>query len=501
LWERIEGIAAVPLNEGNEVMRDGQQGVGVSHMTDEIGEPPQRDPVEERGRRDMELPEGKMEETPFSEPISTKLRRIALLAREDLERSFLSLAHHIDVEFLREAFRRTRKDGAPGVDGRTASEYGRDLDVHLPLLLKRFKDGDYKAPPVRRAHIPKGDGKKTRPIGIPTIEDKVLQRAVTMVLEAVYEPLFSNSSYGFRPGRSARQAVQDLWSTLMKFRGGWVIEADIESFFDSLSHQKLRSILDQRVRDGVLRRTIDKWLKAGVMDGVQRSYPHSGTPQGGVVSPVLANIYLHTVLDDWFEKDIVPRLKGEAHLIRYADDFVMVFREGQDAHLLFDLLRERFAEFDLKLHPDKTRLLHFRPPTSGPSSKNRDEPRSFDFLGFSHHWARSRKGAWVVKQQTARTRFTRSLRRISDWCRRNRHLPVVDQHRHLTRQLRGHDAYFGIPGNYRALERLRYYVARIWRRSLDRRSQRARMHWDRFQRLLARYPLPRSKLHPVSGPA
>jgi group II intron reverse transcriptase/maturase len=353
---------------------------------------------------------------------------------------------------------------------------------------------------VRRAHIPKGDGKKTRPIGVPTIEDKVLQRAVTMVLEAVYEPLFSSGSYGFRPGRSARQAAQDLWSTLMKFRGGWVIEADIESFFDSLSHTKLRSILDQRVRDGVLRRTIDKWLKAGVLDGVQRSYPRSGTPQGGVVSPILANIYLHAVLDEWFATDVVPRLKGEAHLVRYADDFVLVFRDGQDAHLVFELLRERFAEYDLKLHPDKTRLLRFEPP-SGSTRENRDEPRSFDFLGFSHHWARSRKGFWVVKQRTAPSRLTRSLHRISDWCQRHRHRPVVDQHRHITRYLRGHDAYFGIPGNYRALERLRYCVARIWRRSLDRRSQKASMNWDRFQRLLARYPLPRPTLHPVVGPA
>ena len=438
-----------------------------------------------------------MEEASNSETVSTKLQRIAELAEQDVTMVLVTLAHHIDVEFLKEAFRRTRKDGAPGVDGRTATEYEENLDENLQLLLDRFKSGRYKAPPVRRAHIPKGDGTKTRPIGIPTIEDKILQRAVTMVLEAAYEPIFSKSSYGFRPGRSARQASQALWTTLTRMGGGWVIEADIESFFDTLDHHKLRKILDQRVRDGVLRRSIDKWLKAGVMEGAQRFFPRSGTPQGGVVSPILANVYLHTVLDEWFEKEMVPRLTAEAHLIRYADDFVLVFREAQDAYLVFDQLAERFAEFGLKLHPDKTRLVRFRPPPWGPPGKDRLAPRSLDFLGFNYHWGRSRKGAWVVKQTTARSRFTRTMRRISQWCRHNRHLPINEQHAHLVRQLRGHDAYFGIRGNYRALEKLRYGVARVWRQWLDRRSSKAQMNWDRFSLLLKRYPLPRPRLYPV----
>jgi len=442
-----------------------------------------------------------MQETPISDAVSTKLRRIAELAREDPKRSFLSLAHHIDVEFLAEAYRLTRKDGAPGVDGQTAKQYEAELEANLQSLLSRFKSGEYKAPPVRRAHIPKGDGKRTRPIGIPTIEDKILQRAVAMVLETVYEPIFSDSSYGFRPGRSARQAVQDLWQILTQMQGGWVIEADIESFFDTLDHGKLRTLLDQRVRDGVLRRTIDKWLKAGVLEQEQLHYPHSGTPQGGVISPLLANIYLHYVLDEWFENDITPRLQSRGHLIRYADDFVLVFREAHDAYVAFDRLAGRFAEYGLKLHPEKTRLLYFRPPPWGPTGKQRLCPRSFDFLGFNHHWGRSRAGRWVVQQTTARSRLTRTLHRISDWCRRNRHLTLDEQHRHLVRQLQGHDAYFGFRGNYRALERLRYGVARIWRHWLNRRSQRARMDWARFQRVLARHPLPRPRLHPVGAPA
>lgn len=442
-----------------------------------------------------------MQETPISEAVSTKLRRIAELAREDPKRSFLSLSHHIDVEFLTEAYRLTRKDGAPGVDGQTAKQYEADLEPNLHSLLGRFKSGEYKAPPVRRAYIPKGDGSKTRPIGIPTIEDKILQRAVSMVLETVYEPIFSGSSYGFRPGRSARQAVQDLWQILTDMQGGWVIEADIESFFDTLDHSKLRTLLDQRVRDGVLRRMIDKWLKAGVLEQEQLHYPHSGTPQGGVISPLLANIYLHYVLDEWFEKDIAPRLQSRGHLIRYADDFVLVFREAHDAYAVFDRLAGRFAEYGLKLHPEKTRLLFFRPPPWGASGKQRLEPRSFDFLGFNHHWGRSRHGRWAVQQTTARSRLARTLHRISQWCRHNRHLHLAEQHRHLARQLQGHDAYFGLRGNHRALEKLRYGVARIWRRWLDRRSQRARMDWARFHRVLARYPLPRPRLHPVVAPA
>jgi group II intron reverse transcriptase/maturase len=255
--------------------------------------------------------EGKMNETPGSENISTKLQRIAELARQRSGVALTTLAHHIDTEFLGEAYRRTRKDGAAGVDGQTAKEYAAQLKVNLAALLDRFKSGEYRAPPVRRVHIPKGDGRTTRPIGIPTFEDKVLQRAVTMVLEAVYEQEFLECSYGFRPGRSAHQALQSAWKGLMRMGGGWVLEIDIKSFFDTVDHGHLRSFLDQRVRDGVIRRMIDKWLKAGVLEDGRVSYPDEGTPQGGVLSPLLANVYLHEVLDKWFEKDVLPRMRGK----------------------------------------------------------------------------------------------------------------------------------------------------------------------------------------------
>jgi len=285
-------------------------------MTYEAGEPTQGTLWRKGERRDTGLLEGEITETPFSDTVFTKLQRIAELAREAPERAFLSLAHHIDVEFLHEAFRRTRKDGATGVDGRTAKEYEEGLEENLGSLLERFKSGRYKAPPVRRTYVPKGDGRQERPIGIPTFEDKVLQRAVTTVLEAVYEQDFLPCSYGYRPGRSAHTALEDLWQGLMKMRGGWVLELDITAFFDSLDHSRLRWILDQRVRDGVLRRTIDKWLAAGVLEGEELSHPDAGTPQGGVVSPVLSNVYLPYVLDLWFEQVIKPQGRGEACLLR-----------------------------------------------------------------------------------------------------------------------------------------------------------------------------------------
>lgn len=448
-----------------------------------------------RGAGDTELLEGKITEPLTSDMVSTRLQRIAELAREDPKRAFRSLAHHIDRELLHEAFRRTRKDGATGVDGQNGDEYGEHLEENLSSLLDRFKSGAYKAPPVRRTYVPKGDGSRTRPIGIPTFEDKVLQRAVAMILEAVYEQDFLSCSYGYRPGRSAHHALADLQDGLMAMGGGWVLEVDIKSFFDSLSHSQLRAILDQRVCDGVLRRTIDKWLSAGVMEGTELSHPDVGTPQGGVVSPLLANIYLHEVLDRWFERDVKPRLKGRAFMIRFADDLVMVFASERDARRVWDVLPKRLGRYGLTLHPTKTRLLEFRPRAGGTRPPNINEKRSFDLLGFTHYWARSRRGYPVVKRKTAGDRFRRSVKRVSEWCRAYRHTPVAWQHQQLERKLRGHDNYYGITSNYEALSRLRRAVTRAWMKWLGRRSNKTRLTWGRFTRLLARYPLPKPVVH------
>lgn len=445
--------------------------------------------MEGRGCRNTELLEGKMPGIPSPENVSTKRQRIAMLAREAPGMAFTSLSHHIDIEWLEAAFRSTRKDGAPGVDGLLAAEYGQRLGENLQSLLDRAKSGEYRAPPVRRVHIPKGDGKETRPIGIPTFEDKVLQRAVAMVLESVYEQDFMDCSYGFRPGRSAHQALEALREQLVEMRGGWVVEVDIRKFFDTLDHGRLREVLAKRVRDGVLLCLIGKWLNAGVLEEGMVTVPESGTPQGGVISPLLANVYLHEVVDRWFEVEVKPRLKGRAFVVRYADDMVMGFACEEDARRVMEVLPKRFGKYGLTLHPEKTRLVRFGKPRYH-GSPDDVEPGSFDFLGFTHHWGKSRKGYWVVKQKTAKGRFGRALKRVAEWCRQVRHAPVGQQHRDLSRKLKGHYGYYGITGNYRALARFRREVQWAWAKWLARRSQRARFASVWRERIEVRWALP-----------
>ena len=438
------------------------------------------------------------------DPVLTKQQRIAELAKQSPQMGFTSLAHHIDLRWLHEAYLRTRRDGAPGVDGQTIRDYNTNLPGNLQSLLERAKSGTYQAPPVRRVYIPKGTGPETRPIGIPTFEDKVLQRAVVMVLEAVYEQDFRNCSYGFRPGRSAHQALDSLWKQTMGMGGGWVVEVDIRKFFDMLDHAHLRELLRQRIRDGVLLRLIGKWLNAGVLDAGTLTYPEQGSPQGGVISPLLANVYLHYVLDVWFEREVQPRLKGRAFLIRYADDFVMGFACEEDARRVLDVLPKRFGKYGLTIHPDKTRLLAFAPPdrSDRSNSGNDSEPGTFDFLGFTHLWGRSRKGNWVVKRRTAASRLRRAIGTIAQWCRFHRHRPVPEQHRTLSQKLRGHFAYYGITGNCEGLRRFRDAVQRLWRNWLSRRKRGPVLSWLAFTRLLKRFPLPPAHaIHSVCRPA
>jgi len=322
-----------------------------------------------------------------------------------------------------------------------------------------------------------------------------LQRAVAMALEAVYEQDFLDCSYGFRPGRGAHDAVQALWEGLMKMGGGHVVDLDISSFFDTIDRGHLRSFLDQRVRDGVLRRAIDKWLKAGVLEEGELHRPDKGTPQGGVVSPLLANIYLHEVLDKWFETVVKPRMRGRAMLIRYADDAVMVFSSEQDAQRVMKVLPKRFGKYGLRLHPEKTRMVQFERP--GPRTQRQsghEGPGNFDLLGFTHYWGKSRKGKWVVKRKTAKKRFSRALKSVKHWGKRNRHLILTQQHQALISKLKGHYGYYGITGNYTALSSFRREVLRIWRKWLGRRSQRAYLNWDRVNELLRIFPLPEPRV-------
>lgn len=416
--------------------------------------------------------------------VSTKLQRIAELARQMPDKQLTSLAYRIDVDWLKEAYRRTRKDGAVGVDRQTAEQYAANLDANLESLLTRVKTASYRAPPVRRVHIPKERG--TRPIGIPTFEDKVLQRAYAMVLEAVYEQEFLDCSYGFRPGRSAHQALDAFWKQMTKIGGGWVLELDIQSFFDSLDHGQLRQVIKRRVTDGSVLRHIGKWLHAGVLEEAELRRSERGTPQGGVISPVLANIFLHEVLDTWFEQQVKPRLAGRAFLVRYADDAVIGFSSETDARRVLAVLSKRFAKYGLTLHPDKTRLVRFAPKRHDDD----DEPGTFDFLGLTHYWGRSRKGRPLIKRKTAGQRLRRSLTRINRWCRAHRHDRLTDQHQALVSQMRGHYGYYGITGNGRMLCVYWHAVERIWQRWLSRRSQRASIKWERFKQLLQVFPLP-----------
>jgi group II intron reverse transcriptase/maturase len=426
--------------------------------------------------------------------VSTKQQRIAELARERPEMGFTSLAHHIDIDWLREAYRLTRKDGAVGVDGQTGEDYAVDLEGNLRSLLERAKSGTYHAPPVRRVHIPKaGSATETRPLGIPTFEDKVLQRAVVMVLEAVYEQDFRDCSYGFRPGRSAHQALDSIWRQTMDMGGGWILDVDVRKFFDTIDHGHLRDFLKRRIRDGVLLRLIGKWLNAGVLEDGCTTHPATGSPQGGVVSPILSNLFLHYVLDEWFAREVQPRLKGTAFLIRYADDFVMGFACEEDARRVLAVLPKRFAKYGLTIHPEKTRLVPFERPRRDPAragEARREPPGTFDLLGFTHVWSRSRAGNWVVKRQTSRSRFSRGLRSLKEWFRANRHLAPAAQHETLCQKLRGHFAYYGITGNSVALSRFRRSAVRLWRRSLSRRRRAGPLAWDWFDRFLGRYPLP-----------
>lgn len=422
----------------------------------------------------------------------TKRHWIVELARRKPRGVLFSLHHVIDFEWMREAYWLTRKDGATGIDGVTAQEYEMNLEANLKDLRERIISGRYKAPPVRRTYIPKADGSQ-RPLGIPTFEDKVAQRAIAMVLEAVYEQDFLSCSYGFRPGRSARQALQQLFGVITRQGQYWVIEVDVRKYFDSIPHSELRDILDQRVTDGVIRRMIDKWLNAGVLEDGSLRLATEGTPQGGVISPMLSNIFLHHVLDQWFETEVKPRMARPCTLVRFADDFVMTFKNHHDAKRVMEVLGQRLARYGLTLHPDKTRFIDFRPQRPGgvhPDCK--DGP--FDFLGFTHTWAKSQTGKNVVRQRTAKSRLARALVAVNDWCRTNRHQPIPDQQVKLTAKLVGHYAYYGITGNIAQLSQYFRQTTRLWRKWLARRTRPHVLSWDSFNAILERHTLPHPRI-------
>jgi len=421
------------------------------------------------------------------ESVSTRKRRIVMAAQKYRHEPMTALNHHLDLCWMHEAYRRVRKDAAPGVDGQTVAGYGENLTKNLDGLLVRAKGGSYQAPPVKRAYVPKNE-KEDRPIGLPTVEDKILQRAVAMILEPIYEQEFLPFSFGFREGRSPHQALEYLRTQCLEQKVQWVLEVDLRKFFDTVDHRHMRELLSRRVQDGVITRLIGKWLKAGVWEKGTVSYPEQGTPQGGVISPLLSNIYLHEVLDKWFVESVQPACRGRTFMVRYADDFVMGFESLEDAQKVQRVIAKRFARFGLKINAEKTRMVRFpRPPRGGASGPGK--PETFDFLGFTHYWGKARSGAQVVKKQTAGGRFRRALQALKDWGWKNRHQPLKEQQRKLNEKLRGHDAYYGVTGNIRKLQELRWQVTKLWRKWLARRNRGPAPNWKWFQAVLRVFPL------------
>ena len=419
------------------------------------------------------------------ESVSTKLNRITEMAKRDAGFVFTNLIHLIDESFLWEAHRRIRKDGASGVDGETAESYAEALGENIRSLHRRMKSGRYRAPAVKRGWIPKDDGEQ-RPIGIPSFEDKIVQKAVAMVLDAILEVDFSEVSYGFRWGRSAHDALTALRGGCLKVKASTIIDADIKGYFDAIDHKQLVNFLKRRVNDGMLLRFIGKWLKAGVMDGEEWIHPETGTPQGGIISPVLANVYLHYVLDLWIEEQVKPVMAGRVFLVRYADDFILGFEFKDDARRVLRVLAKRFAKFGLTIHPEKTRCVSFAPPRAEGS-----RPESFDFLGFTHYWGKSLKGHRTIKRRTSGKRQRRAMTRIWQWCRERMHEPLRQQWEALVSKLRGHYQYYGIIGNYKQMEVYYEKVIAAWRHWLNRRNSKDPKSAKRFaETILEQNPLP-----------
>jgi len=433
-----------------------------------------------------------MSDTKRSELISTQLRQIAEQAIAHPDRVFTTLIHRMDVDFLREAYQRLRKDGAAGLSGVTVKDYGRELEANLIDLHERLREQRYVAPLIKRVWIDKEGGKKKRPIGISEIEDKIVQKAVSMLMGAVYEQDFHPFSYGFREEHNAHQALGEIREQCTKHGIGWIYDADITGFFDNIDRRWLRTFIQQRINDGGLLRLIGKWLNAGVMEGDQITYSDRGTPQGGTISPCLANVFLHHVLDEWFVRDVKPRMRGQCFLVRFADDFVIGFQHEDDARRVMEVLPKRFAKYGLEIHPEKSRLLSFGKPASSKEVTRGDN--TFDFLGFTHYWARSRNGYWVIKRKTARKKVRKTVQALWIWCRSNRHMDLVKQHRILCSKLRGHFQYFGVPCNMRSMVAVLHHAKRGWNYWLNRRSSKKALDWEKFRVFLDSMPLPSPKI-------
>ena len=426
-----------------------------------------------------------MNDATTSGGVSPGLLKVMERAKRHPEQKILALAHLIDEPALERAYRSLRSNAAVGVDGVTVENYGEQLAVNLQALRARMKAGQYRHQPIRRVNIPKENG-TTRPIGISTVEDKIVQGALREVLEAIYEQDFLNCSFGFRPKRGPHDAIRELNGVVWRGTANYILEADIVSFFDRIDRKMLMEMLRDRIADETLMRLVGKCLHVGVLDGERYLEPEEGTAQGSSLSPLLGNVYLHHVLDAWFARDVQPHLSGRSALVRYADDFVICFKNARDARYVASILEGRFKAYGLTLHPKKTRSFVFQPPRDGDGKGS----ATFDFLGFTLYWRRTQSGKWQMGCRTRGARLRRAIKAVSEWCQGHRHDLVKAQHLALTRKLNGHYNYYGVNGNITALKLMLNAVERMWRKWLDRRSQRARMNWKRFKQLLAVNPLP-----------
>ena len=428
--------------------------------------------------------------------MSSAWDRIGLAARSDKERRFTTLLHHVyDIETLCEAYFGLKRDAAPGVDGETWQTYGERLDSNLADLSERLQRGAYRAKPVRRVFIPKPDGRQ-RPLGVTTLEDKLVQRALVTVLNCIYEMDFLGFSYGFRPGRKPHDALDALSVGIRRKKVNWVLDADIRGFFDTIDHAMLVKLIEHRIADRRVVRLIQKWLNAGVLEDGEWRHSDEGTPQGGGISPLLANIYLHYVFDLWAQ-EWRRHAKGDVIIVRYADDFIVGFQHEAEARQFLKELRERFAAYGLELHPDKTRLIEFgRFASENRDRDGRGKPETFDFLGFTHMCGKTRKGRFVVLRHTRRQKVRAKLLEIKKALRWRWHDPIPEVGRWLASVLRGHINYYAVPMNFEAVAAFRNEVIKLWRRGLCRRSHKAHVTWSRMLRLASAH-LPRVRIvHP-----
>jgi group II intron reverse transcriptase/maturase len=418
----------------------------------------------------------------------TDIVRITELAKEDPKRQFSSIAHLITVDKLEEAFRKLRKDASAGIDGVTYQQYETNVEENIRQLHQRLKEGKYRAEPLRRVYIPKEDGKQ-RPISIPALEDKLLQKVAVDLLNAIYEQDFLECSYGFRPGQGQHQALDEVGRVLCTRPMGWVLEIDIRAYFDSIVRTTLVEMIERRVIDGSVLRLIQKWISVGAIENGRLLVSETGTGQGQPISPLLANVYLHYVLDMWFEEVVKPRLKGEAYEIRFADDAILCFQHKEDAEKVLKVLSKRFEKFGLTLHPEKTRLIEFGRHAARNVRRQGKKPETFDFLGLTHICARSRKGKFTVHVRTVAKRLRRGLKAIAEWCKEHRHDPVREQQKILNAKLRGHYQYYGRPTNYHSLWQFSKRVRRIWKEWLSRRTRGIPLTWERYNEILRQHPL------------